>query len=143
MYDRCWSLFSLIGFSEHTAGFPLMFEESFLFPLLFLFIIYFPLLYRMSLDLYFFLERIMCVESFCHLNLSFWKLYWILCDKCFCYQVLNFISINLPGICFPMGRGVYRVVHIPEDESILLNSREKAPYMISVEVLKAETSRYI
>ncbi|XP_056842136.1 phosphatidylinositol 4-kinase beta 1 isoform X2 [Raphanus sativus] len=42
------------------------------------------------------------------------------------------------GICFPMGRGVYRVVHIPEDESILLNSREKAPYMISVEVLKAE-----
>ncbi|KAL1204065.1 Phosphatidylinositol 4-kinase beta 1 [Cardamine amara subsp. amara] len=44
------------------------------------------------------------------------------------------------GICFPMGRGVYRVVHIPEDECILLNSREKAPYMISVEVLKAETS---
>ncbi|CAH8280747.1 unnamed protein product [Arabidopsis lyrata] len=43
------------------------------------------------------------------------------------------------GICFPMGRGVYRVVHIPEDECILLNSREKAPYMISVEVLKAET----
>ncbi|KAG2293466.1 hypothetical protein Bca52824_040135 [Brassica carinata] len=42
------------------------------------------------------------------------------------------------GICFPMGRGVCRVVHIPEDESILLNSREKAPYMISVEVLKAE-----
>ncbi|CAD5335780.1 unnamed protein product [Arabidopsis thaliana] len=43
------------------------------------------------------------------------------------------------GICFPMGRGVFRVVHIPEDECILLNSREKAPYMISVEVLKAET----
>nr|VDD27387.1 unnamed protein product [Brassica oleracea] len=43
------------------------------------------------------------------------------------------------GICFPMGRGVYRVVHIPEDESTLLNSREKAPYMISVEVLKAAT----
>lgn len=40
-----------------------------------------------------------------------------------------------------MGRGVYRVVHIPEDECILLNSREKAPYMISVEVLKAETPR--
>jgi phosphatidylinositol 4-kinase len=45
------------------------------------------------------------------------------------------------GICFPMGRGVFRVVHIPEDECILLNSREKAPYMISVEVLKAETPR--
>ncbi|KAL1196304.1 Phosphatidylinositol 4-kinase beta 2 [Cardamine amara subsp. amara] len=42
------------------------------------------------------------------------------------------------GICFPMGRGVYRVVNIPEDESVLLNSREKVPYMICVEVLKAE-----
>lgn len=57
------------------------------------------------------------------------------------YQILIFFFNNLPGICFPMGRGVYRVVHIPEDESILLNSREKAPYMISVEVLKAETPR--
>ncbi|XP_037429653.1 phosphatidylinositol 4-kinase beta 1-like isoform X2 [Triticum dicoccoides] len=43
------------------------------------------------------------------------------------------------GVCFPMGRGIYRVVHIPEDESVLLNSREKAPYLICVEVLKAET----
>ncbi|XP_023636411.1 phosphatidylinositol 4-kinase beta 2 isoform X2 [Capsella rubella] len=43
------------------------------------------------------------------------------------------------GICFPMGRGVYRVINIPEEESTLLNSREKVPYMICVEVLKAET----
>lgn len=43
------------------------------------------------------------------------------------------------GVCFPMGKGIYRVVHIPEDESVLLNSREKAPYLICVEVLKAET----
>ncbi|CAA7027081.1 unnamed protein product [Microthlaspi erraticum] len=43
------------------------------------------------------------------------------------------------GICFPLGRGVYRVVNIPEDESVLLNSREKVPYMVCVEVLKAET----
>ncbi|KAG8383814.1 hypothetical protein BUALT_Bualt04G0053000 [Buddleja alternifolia] len=42
------------------------------------------------------------------------------------------------GICFPMGKGMYRVVHIPEDEAVLLNSREKAPYMICVEVLKCE-----
>ncbi|KAL5656127.1 hypothetical protein ACJX0J_035446, partial [Zea mays] len=41
-------------------------------------------------------------------------------------------------LCFPMGKGIYRVVHIPEDESVLLNSREKAPYLICVEVLKAE-----
>ncbi|KAI3664959.1 hypothetical protein L6452_43574 [Arctium lappa] len=44
------------------------------------------------------------------------------------------------GVCFPMGRGMYRVVHIPEDEAILLNSREKAPYLICIEVLKSETS---
>ncbi|XP_038692592.1 phosphatidylinositol 4-kinase beta 1-like isoform X1 [Tripterygium wilfordii] len=42
------------------------------------------------------------------------------------------------GVCFPMGKGMYRVVHIPEDEAVLLNSREKAPYMICIEVLKSE-----
>ncbi|XP_073060664.1 LOW QUALITY PROTEIN: phosphatidylinositol 4-kinase beta 1-like [Primulina eburnea] len=42
------------------------------------------------------------------------------------------------GICFPMGKGMHRVVHIPEDEAVLLNSREKAPYLICVEVLKSE-----
>ncbi|OMO57128.1 hypothetical protein CCACVL1_25977 [Corchorus capsularis] len=45
---------------------------------------------------------------------------------------------NNGGVCFPMGKGMYRVVHIPEDEAVLLNSREKAPYMICVEVLKCE-----
>ncbi|KAL1556980.1 Phosphatidylinositol 4-kinase beta 1 [Salvia divinorum] len=45
---------------------------------------------------------------------------------------------NSGGICFPIGRGMYRVVHIPEDEAVLLNSREKAPYLICVEVLKSE-----
>ncbi|KAI3462380.1 hypothetical protein Pfo_019043 [Paulownia fortunei] len=42
------------------------------------------------------------------------------------------------GICFPMGKGMYRVVHIPEDEAVLMNSREKAPYLICIEVLKSE-----
>lgn len=42
-----------------------------------------------------------------------------------------------------MGKGMYRVVHIPEDEAVLLNSREKAPYLICVEVLKCETPRYV
>ncbi|CAK7354994.1 unnamed protein product [Dovyalis caffra] len=45
---------------------------------------------------------------------------------------------NSGGVCFPMGKGMYRVVHIPEDEAVLLNSREKAPYLICVEVLKSE-----
>lgn len=48
----------------------------------------------------------------------------------------------LLGICFPMGKGLYRVVHIPEDEAILLNSREKAPYMICVEVVRSDIMRY-
>ncbi|XP_068647735.1 phosphatidylinositol 4-kinase beta 1-like isoform X2 [Aristolochia californica] len=42
------------------------------------------------------------------------------------------------GVCFPMGKGMFRVVHIPVDEAVLLNSREKAPYLICVEVLKGE-----
>jgi phosphatidylinositol 4-kinase B len=46
-------------------------------------------------------------------------------------------------VCFPMGKGMYRVVHIPEDEAVLLNSREKAPYLICVEVLKAEALRFV
>ncbi|XP_062096630.1 phosphatidylinositol 4-kinase beta 1-like [Humulus lupulus] len=46
---------------------------------------------------------------------------------------------NSGGVCFPMGKGMFRVVHIPEDEAVLLNSREKAPYLICVEVLKSET----
>ncbi|XWS33160.1 hypothetical protein CRYUN_Cryun22dG0055300 [Craigia yunnanensis] len=45
---------------------------------------------------------------------------------------------NSGGVCFPMGKGLYRVVHIPEDEAVLLNSREKAPFLICVEVLKSE-----
>ncbi|KAK9162615.1 hypothetical protein Syun_003517 [Stephania yunnanensis] len=43
------------------------------------------------------------------------------------------------GVCFPMGKGMYRVLNIPEDEAVLLNSREKAPYLICIEVLKGET----
>lgn len=41
-----------------------------------------------------------------------------------------------------MGKGMYRVVYIPEDEAVLLNSREKAPYLICVEVLKSEIPGY-
>ncbi|KAF6170481.1 hypothetical protein GIB67_031889 [Kingdonia uniflora] len=48
---------------------------------------------------------------------------------------------NSGGVCFPMGKGMYRVVYIPEDEAVLLNSREKAPYLICVEVLKGEVPR--
>ena len=40
-----------------------------------------------------------------------------------------------------MGKGLYRVVHIPEDEAVLLNSREKAPFLICLEVLKIELPR--
>lgn len=43
------------------------------------------------------------------------------------------------GVCFPMGKGMYRVVHIPDEEAVLLNSREKAPYLICVEVLQGES----
>nr|ACS49654.1 phosphatidylinositol kinase [Oryza ridleyi] len=52
--------------------------------------------------------------------------------------LVSFTPFAEAGVCFPMGKGIYRVVHIPEDEAVLLNSREKAPYLICVEVLKAE-----
>ncbi|CAJ1937825.1 unnamed protein product [Sphenostylis stenocarpa] len=42
------------------------------------------------------------------------------------------------GVCFPLGKGMYRVLNIPEDEAVLLNSREKAPFLICVEVLRCE-----
>ncbi|KAI4317111.1 hypothetical protein L6164_025015 [Bauhinia variegata] len=45
---------------------------------------------------------------------------------------------NTGGVCFPLGKGMYRVLNIPEEEALLLNSREKAPYLICVEVLKCE-----
>ncbi|KAM7258601.1 hypothetical protein ACFE04_014342 [Oxalis oulophora] len=48
-------------------------------------------------------------------------------------------DVSLFRVCFPMGKGTYRVVHIPEEEAVLMNSREKAPYLICTEVLKCET----
>ncbi|KAK7369488.1 hypothetical protein VNO80_11527 [Phaseolus coccineus] len=45
---------------------------------------------------------------------------------------------NTGGVCFPLGKGMYRVLNIPEDEAVLLNSREKAPFLICVEVLRCE-----
>ncbi|EFJ06373.1 hypothetical protein SELMODRAFT_269945 [Selaginella moellendorffii] len=45
------------------------------------------------------------------------------------------------GVCFPMGKGLYRVVHIPENDAVLMNSREKAPFLVCFEVLKCETER--
>ncbi|KAK7358828.1 hypothetical protein VNO77_00768 [Canavalia gladiata] len=50
---------------------------------------------------------------------------------------------NTGGVCFPLGKGMYRVLHMPEDEAVLLNSREKAPYLICVEVLRCEMPREI
>ncbi|XLR00489.1 hypothetical protein S83_066687, partial [Arachis hypogaea] len=45
---------------------------------------------------------------------------------------------NTGGVCFSLGKGMYRVLYIPEDEAVLLNSREKVPYMICVEVLRCD-----
>lgn len=49
---------------------------------------------------------------------------------------------NTGGVCFPLGKGIYRVLNIPEEEAVLLNSREKTPYLICVEVLRCEMPRY-
>lgn len=67
--------------------------------------------------------------------------HWTLCNHYSLAEINSHVADaqNSGGVCFPMGKGMYRVVHIPEDEAVLLNSREKAPYLICVEVLKGET----
>jgi phosphatidylinositol 4-kinase len=57
--------------------------------------------------------------------------------------MLSVNGFDFSGVCFPLGKGLYRVVHIPEEEAILLNSREKAPYLICMEVLKCDEERYV
>eukprot|EP00897_Mesotaenium_endlicherianum_P006775 jgi/Mesen1/6125/ME000313S05253 len=42
------------------------------------------------------------------------------------------------GVCFPMGKGLSRIVHVPEDELLLLNSRDKVPFMLFAEVLRCD-----
>ncbi len=40
------------------------------------------------------------------------------------------------GVWFPLGDAVSYVLRIPADEAVLLNSREKAPYLVCIEVLE-------
>ena len=42
------------------------------------------------------------------------------------------------GVMFPMGNDVARVVRLPAEEAVLLNSREKAPYLVFLEVIHAD-----
>jgi phosphatidylinositol 4-kinase B len=55
---------------------------------------------------------------------------------------MNIVFPIFLGVCFPLGKGIYRVLNIPEEEAVLLNSREKTPYLICVEVLRYEMPRY-
>jgi hypothetical protein len=42
------------------------------------------------------------------------------------------------GVMFPMGGRCARVVRIPAEEAVLLNSREKAPYLLCLEVISPD-----
>ncbi|XP_064935678.1 phosphatidylinositol 4-kinase beta 1-like isoform X1 [Musa acuminata AAA Group] len=85
------------------------------------------------------------VQSLCETSYGLVDIYPIEDRKIALRETLTEINSHIAeaqkdgGVCFPMGKGMYRVVHIPEDEAVLLNSREKAPYLICVEVLKCET----
>ncbi|KAJ8490937.1 hypothetical protein OPV22_012658 [Ensete ventricosum] len=85
------------------------------------------------------------VQSLCETSYGLVDIYPIEDRKIALRETLTEINSHVAeaqkdgGVCFPMGKGMYRVVHIPEDEAVLLNSREKAPYLICVEVLKCET----
>ena len=46
------------------------------------------------------------------------------------------------GILFPMGHGeMERVIRIPWEEAVLLNSREKAPYLVCLEVVSSNPTQ--
>jgi len=47
------------------------------------------------------------------------------------------------GILFPMGHGMMeRVIRIPITEAVLLNSREKAPYLVCLEVVTSNPTQF-
>ena len=47
------------------------------------------------------------------------------------------------GILFPMGHGMMeRVIRIPITEAVLLNSREKAPYLVCLEVVNSNPTQF-
>jgi phosphatidylinositol 4-kinase B len=55
-------------------------------------------------------------------------------------EEVNKKLVNVPsgtGVMYPLGAiGEYRIVRIPAQEAMLLNSREKAPYLICFEVIR-------
>ncbi|XP_061355092.1 phosphatidylinositol 4-kinase beta 1-like [Gastrolobium bilobum] len=89
-------------------------------------------------------ESLDFVLSLCETSFGLVDVFPIEDRKCALLESLAEINLHLTeaqntgGVCFPLGKGMYRVLHIPEDEAVLLNSREKAPYLICVEVLKCE-----
>ncbi|XP_027191756.1 phosphatidylinositol 4-kinase beta 1-like isoform X3 [Cicer arietinum] len=84
------------------------------------------------------------VQSLCDTSYGLVDVFPIEGRKSALHESLREINIhvtevqNTGGVCFPLGKGMYRVLHIPVDEAVLLNSREKAPYMICLEVLRCE-----
>ncbi|XP_076925793.1 phosphatidylinositol 4-kinase beta 1-like isoform X1 [Bidens hawaiensis] len=90
-------------------------------------------------------ESLDFVHSLCETSYGLVDVFPVEDRKCALCESLTEINAHVAaatssgGVCFPMGKGMYRVVHIPEDEAVLLNSREKAPYLICVEVLRSET----
>ncbi|KAK7350883.1 hypothetical protein VNO77_09915 [Canavalia gladiata] len=89
-------------------------------------------------------ESLDFVLSLCETSFGLVDVFPIEDRKCALHESLAEINLHLTeaqntgGVSFPLGKGMYRVLHIPEDEAVLLNSREKAPYLICVEVLKCE-----
>ncbi|MED6192681.1 Phosphatidylinositol 4-kinase beta 1 [Stylosanthes scabra] len=89
-------------------------------------------------------ESLEFVLSLCETSFGLVDIFPVEDRKCALHESLAEINLHLTeaqntgGVCFPLGKGMYRVLHIPEDEAVLLNSREKAPYMICVEVLRCD-----
>eukprot|EP00898_Chlorokybus_atmophyticus_P001736 jgi/Chlat1/2563/Chrsp175S02412 len=87
------------------------------------------------------------VKTLCDLSTRLVNIYPVEDRRQALQQALNTVNHDLAsrpahaGVCFLLGSGVVRVVQIAVDETVLLNSRDKAPYMVFFEVLRTDVSR--
>ena len=55
------------------------------------------------------------------------------------YAELSQLNLNLPArICLPLYSTSHHILRIPPTESVVLNSKSKAPYLLIIEVAEVE-----
>lgn len=91
-----------------------------------------------------FRSTIHLIDKLCDVSASLVGLYPMEARQRSLRQKLNEINMELAampahsGVLFPMGDATARVVRVPGEEAALLNSRDKCPFMMVVEVIEEE-----